>query len=171
MRPWSNRQQCSLRWYKTLVFSLSLAVESLPQYGWQMALAKIIIIINLSYFAELVRWFTWFFSRIFWGEWLYLTLNFLWETANIAESKVFCPGTLHCGHLFGQIRKPSILQKQGDIHPFSQVHCSPKKELLIYKHSLHPAFLTGSILCNRTVLEKSKKHPFLWMLTCLILVA
>lgn len=152
-------------------FDPSHAVKSFLQHGWQMVLdaclltlTKILFIINWYYCAELVRWFAWFFSQIFWGESLYFILSFLCEATNTAEGKTFCPGVLSCDLLFAQIRKTSIWYKQGDIHPFSQVHCSPTKESLIYKHLLHIVFLQGTFLYSRIVMEKSGRTIFYFLL-------
>lgn len=91
---------------------------------------------------------------------IFRTLYFLWEATNIAEGKAFCPSMLSCDHLYRQIRKTSIWHKQGDIHPFSQVYCSPTKESLIYKHLLHTGFLQGTFLHNRIVVKRSEKDHF-----------
>lgn len=131
-------------------------------------ISKTIVIINLYYSAELVRWFAWFFSQVFWGESIIFCTRFLVRSNKY--SKAFCPGMLSCDHLFGQIRKTSIWYQQGDLHPFSQVHCSPKKETLIYKHLLCTAVLPSTFLWDRIVVE-SEKYPFCLKLTCLTLVA
>lgn len=90
----------------------------------------------------------------------------MWVITNVAEGKAFRSGALSHDLLFGQIRKTSICYKQGDILPYSQVHCSQKQESLIHKYLLCTALHLGMLLC--TSKDREESYPLeVWVLnTC-----
>lgn len=65
---WSDGQQCSWRQWKTLVWSFTCCRAFSSTWltdGLRCMspnISKTLFIINLYYFAELVKWFAWFFS-------------------------------------------------------------------------------------------------------------